>query len=106
MKLTTPPHGPALRRDEARGSACPAPATPYRTPAGRVEDQSSPEEPFLGAFAILLLASGIRLVPACMGQEAFGTEPTLALFAVASSGYELGRAALAWLRGRRPDHGA
>ena len=107
MKQTNVQCRPALRRGAERTSACPAPTTPYRTPApaGRVEDRSPAEDPLLGGLGILLIASLVRITPACLGHETFGTEPTLALFAVAFSGYQLGRAGLAWLRCRRPDHG-
>jgi hypothetical protein len=59
------------------------PQGPYRTPArpppiAELPSRESDVEMTVAA-TVVLVASLVRLVPAFMGREAFGSEPTLAL---------------------------
>lgn len=61
---------------------------PYRVPAGRWDGaahrrRGDVDPAMMFAATVLLAASLVRLVPPFSGQEAFGAEPTLALFATA-----------------------
>lgn len=103
-KLLLHPGG-ALRASSGGGQTVTRSDGPYRTPRGNQDGVGETgSDPMVGGLVILLVASLVRIVAPLLGREAFGAEPTLALFAAGLSGTQIALTTLAWWR-RRAAHG-
>ena len=68
------------------------PRGPYRTSApacapDRPVDAAVDDPGMTGAVVVMLVASVLRIIPLCAGQEPFGLEPLLAVASVVCCGW-------------------